>query len=100
MTDERVPTTGLPVEPHEGLAPVVVTDRREASEIVSGSLGTVILKIGLPAVAASLLMTLFASVDAFWVGKRLGPSALAAVSTSLFYIWMAVALAEMVGVGL
>lgn len=58
------------------------------------------LRFALPAVAASLLMTLFASVDAYWVGKRLGPAALAAVSTSLFYIWMAVALGEMVGVGL
>src|SRR5687768_12450880 len=91
---------GLPVEPHEGLAPVVVTSERQASEIIDGDLRRTILKIGLPAVAASLLMTLFASVDAFWVGKRLGPSALAAVSTSLFYIWMAVALGEMVGVGL
>jgi putative MATE family efflux protein len=54
----------------------------------------------LPAVASSLLMTLFASVDAFWVGTRLGSDGLAAVSTSLFWIWMMVALAEMIGVGL
>jgi putative MATE family efflux protein len=54
----------------------------------------------LPAVAAMLLMTLFTSADAFWVGRKLGPDALAAVSTSIFYVWMAVALAEMVGVGL
>ena len=45
-------------------------------------------------------MTLFASVDAFWVGTRLGSDGLAAVSTSLFWIWMMVALAEMIGVGL
>ncbi|HET9423803.1 MAG TPA: MATE family efflux transporter [Gemmatimonadaceae bacterium] len=92
--------TGLPIEPHEGLAPVVVTSERQASEIVTGDLRTTTLKIAIPAVAASLLMTLFASVDAYWVGRKLGPSALAAVSTSLFYIWMAVALGEMVGVGL
>lgn len=79
---------------------MVVTDARESSAIVTAPLRGTILRIALPAVAASLLMTLFASVDAFWVGKRLGASALAAVSTSLFYIWMAVALAEMVGVGL
>src|SRR4051812_43214785 len=90
----------LPIEPHEGLVPVVVTDRGEASDIVTAPLRSTILRVALPAVGASLLMTLFASVDAFWVGKRLGPDALAAVSTSLFYIWMAVALAEMVGVGL
>lgn len=92
--------TGLPVEPHEGLAPVVVTSEHQKSEIVTGDLRRTILKIALPAVAASLLMTIFASVDAYWIGKKLGSSALAAASTSLFYIWMAVAMAEMVGVGL
>src|SRR5437764_8118908 len=105
MDAPRVASTGprnieLPIEPHEGLVPVVVTDRREASAIVTAPLRGTILRIALPAVGASLLMTLFASVDAFWIGKRLGPSALAAASTSLFYIWMAVALAEMIGVGL
>ena len=45
-------------------------------------------------------MTVFASVDAFWVGTRIGPAGLAAVSTSLFWIWMIVSLAEMIGVGL
>jgi putative MATE family efflux protein len=38
-------------------------------------------------------MTLFSSVDAFWVGTHLGASGLAAVSTSLFWIWMIVSLA-------
>jgi putative MATE family efflux protein len=90
----------LPLESHEGLAPVAVTSGRQAVEITEGPLGPTILRIALPAVAAMLLMTLFGSVDAFWVGKKLGPEALAAVSTSIFYVWMAVALAEMVGVGL
>ena len=90
----------LPVESHEGLAPVAVTSEHQVAEITGGELGPAILKVALPAVAATLLMTLFASVDAFWVGKKLGAEALAAVSTSIFYIWMAVALAEMVGVGL
>ena len=45
-------------------------------------------------------MTLFSSVDAFWVGTRIGAAGLAAVSTSLFWIWMIISLAEMVGVGL
>ncbi|HXT18549.1 MAG TPA: MATE family efflux transporter [Gemmatimonadaceae bacterium] len=90
----------LPVEPHEGLAPVAVSDDREAAHLVTDSLRGTILRVALPAVASSLLMTLFASVDAFWVGTRLGPSGLAAVSTSLFWIWMIVSLAEMIGVGL
>jgi putative MATE family efflux protein len=92
--------SGLPVESHEGLAPVAVTSEHQVAEITDGALGPTILKVALPAVAAMLLMTLFTTVDAFWVGNKLGPEALAAVSTSIFYVWMAVSLAEMVGVGL
>jgi putative MATE family efflux protein len=97
---EPMQTTSLPVEPHEGIAPVAVTDRAEAAHLVAGSLRSTILAIAIPAVASSLLMTLFSSVDAFWVGTRIGAAGLAAVSTSLFWIWMIVSLAEMIGVGL
>ena len=45
-------------------------------------------------------MTLFASTDAHWVGTRIGAAALAAVTTSLFWVWMAVSVAELVSVGL
>jgi len=45
-------------------------------------------------------MTVFASVDAYWVGTRVGSAGLAAVSTSLFWVWMVVSVAEMVSVGL
>ena len=90
----------VPVDPRDGLAPVAIADGREAAHLVRDSLGSTITRLALPAVASSLLMTLFASVDAFWVGTRLGPDGLAAVSTSLFWIWMIVALAEMIGVGL
>jgi putative MATE family efflux protein len=90
----------LPLEPHEGLAPVAVTSEWETAHLVSDSLRATILRVALPAVASSLLMTLFSSVDAFWVGTRIGAAGLAAVSTSLFWIWMIISLAEMVGVGL
>ena len=40
-------------------------------------------RVALPAVASSLLMTLFSSVDAFWVGTRVGASGLAAVDAVL-----------------
>ncbi len=90
----------LPVEPHEGLAPVAVTGEWEAAHLVSDSLRGTILRVALPAVASSLLMTIFSSVDAFWVGTRIGAAGLAAVSTSLFWIWMIVSFAEMIGVGL
>jgi len=102
LTDvlEPTPTASLPLEPHEGIAAVVVTDAREGAHLVTDSIRATIIRVALPAVAASLLMTLFSSVDAFWVGTRIGASGLAAVSTSLFWIWMIISLAEMVGVGL
>jgi putative MATE family efflux protein len=90
----------VPLDPRDGLAPVGVADSRAAAHLITDSLGRTVARVALPAVASSLLMTLFASVDAFWVGTRLGSDGLAAVSTSLFWIWMMVALAEMIGVGL
>jgi len=98
----RDPTqvASLPVESHEGIAPVAVGAGIDAAHLVSDSLRATILRVALPAVASSLLMTLFASVDAFWVGTKIGAAGLAAVSTSLFWIWMIVSLAEMTGIGL
>jgi hypothetical protein len=97
---EPTPTASLPLEPHEGIAAVAVADAREGAHLVTDSIRRTIVRVALPAVASSLLMTLFSSVDAFWVGTRIGASGLAAVSTSLFWIWMIISLAEMVGVGL
>ena len=68
--------------------------------LVEDALPRVIRRVALPAVASNLLMTLFGSVDAFWVGTRLGATSLAAVTTSLFWIWLFVSVAEMVSVGL
>ena len=99
-TTEVVEPGSVPLDPRDGLAPVAVADRRTAAHLVHDLLGRTIARVALPAVASSLLMTLFASVDAFWVGTRLGSDGLAAVSTSLFWIWMMIALAEMIGVGL
>jgi len=45
-------------------------------------------------------MTLFFSVDTYWIGTRLGASGLAAASTAVFWIWLIVSVAEMVNVGL
>ncbi|HEX3865260.1 MAG TPA: MATE family efflux transporter, partial [Gemmatimonadaceae bacterium] len=89
----------LPVETHEGIAPVAI-GRAGDAQLVADSLRGTILRVAIPAVASSLLMTLFSSVDAFWVGTKIGPAGLAAVSTSLFWIWMVVSFAEMVSVGL
>ena len=90
----------LPVESHEGLAPVAVTNEWEAAQLVSDPLPRTIARIALPAVASSLLMTLFFSVDTFWIGTRVGATGLAAASTAVFWIWLLVSIAEMVSVGL
>jgi putative MATE family efflux protein len=67
---------------------------------VDGPLSRTIARVAFPAVASSLLMTLFFSVDTFWIGTRVGPAGLAAASTAVFWIWLMVSLAEMVNVGL
>jgi putative MATE family efflux protein len=82
------------------VAPVAVTGEYEVAGLVRDPLGVTIRRVALPTVASTMLMTLFATVDALWVGRFLGPQALAAVSTSLFWIWFIIAIAEMVSVGL
>jgi putative MATE family efflux protein len=90
----------LPVESHEGLAPVAVTNEWEAAQLVVDPLPRTIARVALPAVASSLLMTLFFSVDTFWIGTRVGATGLAAASTAVFWIWLLVSIAEMVSIGL
>jgi putative MATE family efflux protein len=90
----------LPVESHEGLAPVAITNEWEAAHLVTDPLPRTIARVALPAVASSLLMTLFFSVDTYWIGTRVGATGLAAASTAVFWIWLLVSIAEMVSVGL
>jgi len=42
----------------------------------------------------------FNLIDSIWVGRLIGPVALAAVSTAGFYVWVALSLGEMVEIGL
>lgn len=71
-----------------------------AGALVDDHLPRVIRRVALPAVASNLLMTLFASMDAYWVGTRIGPEGLAAVSTGIFWVWLVVSIAEGVALGL
>jgi putative MATE family efflux protein len=71
-----------------------------ATDLTSGRLSTAIVRLAVPAVGAALLQLLFLLIDTFWVGRILGPAALAAVSTGGFAVWMLTALGEMIGVGL
>ncbi len=50
--------------------------------------------------AATLLQGLFNIVDTFWVGRGLGPAALAGVSTAGFAVWLVLSVAELPAVGL
>jgi MATE family, multidrug efflux pump len=93
-------TAALPIDPEGGAVAVAITAEHEVASVLHGSLARVVRRVALPAVASNLLMTLFASVDAYWVGTRLGAGGLAAVSTSIFWIWLVIAAAEMVSIGL
>ena len=97
---EHPPLAALPFEAHDGAAPVALVGDVRTASVVDDPLSVVIRRLALPAVASNVLMTVFASVDAFWVGTRIGARGLAAVSTAVFWIWMVIALAEMVSVGL
>jgi len=97
---DSVPAAALPLDPFDGIAAIAVTGEHATLALVRDPLPGVIWRVGAPAVASNLLMIVFASADAFWVGTRLGSDALAAVATSLFWIWLFVSLAEMIGVGL
>jgi putative MATE family efflux protein len=94
------PAAALPMDPRDGLATAITGEYRSVTSLVSGSLTRTVAAVALPAVASTLLMTLFATVDAFWVGTRIGPQGLAAVSTSIFWVWMLISCAELVSVGL
>ncbi|HZO20231.1 MAG TPA: MATE family efflux transporter [Gemmatimonadaceae bacterium] len=98
---DDMPAAALPLDAHEGVPAIGVTGEHvAAAALVRNPLSGTIVRVAVPAVASALLMTLFTSVDAFWVGTRIGSTGLAAVSTSVFWIWMLIAIAEMVAVGL
>ncbi|MEP6574473.1 MAG: MATE family efflux transporter [Gemmatimonadota bacterium] len=60
----------------------------------------VVLRLALPAVGTTLLQVLFNIVDTFWVGRTLGPAALAGVSTAGYALWIIISVGELVGIGL
>lgn len=68
--------------------------------LVNGPLRGAIVRLAVPAVGSAVLQLAFFLVDTFWVGRLLGPAALAAVSTAGFAVWMLAAVGEMIGVGL
>jgi putative MATE family efflux protein len=89
------------IESHEeGVPQLTLTGEWEAARLVRQPLSRTILRLGLPAVASTLLMTLFFTVDMLWIGRFLGPVALAAATASVFWIWLIISIAELVSIGL
>ena len=74
--------------------------RPPAAGIIDGPLRPAILRLALPAVGTTLFQVLFNITDTFWVGRTLGPDALAAVSLASYTVWVIVSIGELVGVGL
>src|SRR5213595_614127 len=91
------------VDPRPG-APVasgaMTSTTRTPGALTVGPLRPVILKLAAPAVAMMACHFCFNLIDAIWVGRLIGPAALAAVSTAGFYVWVLLSLGEMVQVGL
>src|SRR5256884_10016603 len=74
--------------------------KQVAGSLSTGPLRPVILGLAAPAVAMMACHFSFNLIDSIWVGRLLGPAALAAVSTAGFYVWVLLSLGEMVEVGL
>src|SRR3954447_26736981 len=59
------------------------TSRRPGrGDLTRGSIGPTLLKFALPTLASSILQSLNGTVNAIWVGRFLGESALAATSNA------------------
>ncbi len=78
----------------------MTTAARTTGALTVGPLRPVILRLAAPAVAMMACHFCFNLIDAIWVGRLIGPAALAAVSTAGFYVWLLLSLGEMVEVGL
>ncbi|NNF06187.1 MAG: MATE family efflux transporter [Candidatus Eisenbacteria bacterium] len=64
----------------------------------SPHLSRLVVSLAWPVVVSMGLQGLFSVVDLFWVG-RLGPEAVAAVSTAVFFSWSLIAVGEVFSIG-
>lgn len=60
-------------------------------DLTKGRVSTTLLKLALPIMATSFLQMAYNLTDMFWIG-RLGSSAVAAVGTAGFFIWLSFAI--------
>ena len=91
-------TPTLPLDERDGGVTVSATGEHPA--LVRAPMRHLVWRVAAPAVASNLLMTTFLAADAFWVGRHLGATALAAVTASVFWVWLGISVAEMVSIGL
>lgn len=68
--------------------------------LTDGPLGPTLLRVALPAVGTTLLQVVFNITDTFWVGRTLGPTALAGVSVASYALWIIITSGELISVGL
>src|SRR5437763_15493028 len=78
----------------------MTTVARTPGSLTVGPLRPVILRLALPAVAMMACHFSFNLIDAIWVGRLIGPAALAAVSTAGVYVWVLLSLGAAVAVAL
>src|SRR2546429_5700915 len=74
--------------------------KQVAGSLSTGPLRPIVLRLAAPAVAMMACHFSFNLIDSIWVGRLIGPAALAAVSTAGFYIWVALSLGGMVEIAL
>ncbi|MEP6475259.1 MAG: MATE family efflux transporter, partial [Gemmatimonadota bacterium] len=66
--------------------------------LTDGPLGRTLLRVAIPAVGTTLLQVLFNITDTFWVGRTLGPTALAGVSVASYALWIIITSGELISV--
>ena len=96
---EPTPPPGLSAE-QQDTAPALPAPSALVAGITEGPLRPAIFALAWPAVGTTLFQVLFNVTDTFWVGRTLGPAALAGVSVASYAVWIMTSIGELVGVGL
>lgn len=78
----------------------VVPTESARGVLTEGPLGRTLISVAIPAVGTTLLQVLFNVTDTFWVGRILGPTALAGVSVASYALWIIITTGELISVGL
>ncbi|MEN3185049.1 MAG: MATE family efflux transporter [Atribacterota bacterium] len=73
--------------------------KRYRTDFTVGSIPRHLVTFAIPMLIGNLLQTFYNTVDSIWVGRFLGPGALAAVSVSFPVLFLFVALAMGLGIG-